>query len=372
MVRRVTAKNRYARALAAVTKLFLKTRKREIRTSGSVRDEDGQHPHPLGRRQFLQLVAGAVALPVISRFAWAQAYPTRPITMIVPYPAGGLPDAVGRVMAERMRAPLGQPIIIENVSGAEGSIGTGRAARARPDGYTIVNGTTGSHVLSGALYSLPYDLLNDFAPIVPLGTAQLVLFARKAIPANDLRELITWLRVNPDKASAGIYAAGPHLVTAFFQKETGTRFALVPYRGGSAIYQDLIGGQIDLLVGTPDQLPLVRAGSMKAYAVTGETRSALAPDIPTFAEMGLPALSYSAWGGLFAPRGTPRDVIGKLNASAVEVLTEPVVRSRLADLGMEVFPRERQTPEALGATQKADIEKWWPFIKFIGIRAQDQ
>jgi tripartite-type tricarboxylate transporter receptor subunit TctC len=309
----------------------------------------------LSRHQFLQLAAGAAAIPAVSRIARAQTYPTRPITMIVPTAAGSPADVVGRVVAERMRVPLGQPIIIENVAGAEGSIGTSRAARARPDGYTLIRGFIGTHVLNGALYSLRYDVLNDFAPISPQATTPLVLFARSTMPAKDLHELIAWLKANPNKASAGIEAGGPHLLTVFFQKETGTRFALVPYRGSPT--HDLVAGQIDLLFDTPLQWPLVRAGSIKSYAVTSDTRSALAPDIPTFAEMGLPALSYSAWGALFAPKGTPRDIIGKLNAASVEALADPAVRSRFADLGSEIFPREQQTPEALSTMQKADIEK---------------
>ena len=195
----------------------------------------------------------------------------------------------------------------------------------------------GTHVLNGAFYSLPYDVLNDFAPISPLVTVPYVLFARKTMPAKDLNELIAWLKANPNKASAGITSVGYRLLAAFFQKETGTQFALVPYRGGAPAMQDLVAGQIDLLFGTPDQLPLMRAGSIKAYAVTSDTRLALAPDIPTFAEMGLPALSYSAWFGLFAPKGTPKDIIGKLNAAAVEALADPAVRSRLVDLGIRDF-----------------------------------
>ncbi len=268
----------------------------------------------LPRREFLHLAAGAAALPAVSRFAWAQAYPTRPITIIVPFPPGGTVDAVARVLAERMRGPLGQPIIIENVSGAGGSIGTGRVARARPDGYTIDLGITSTHALNGAFYSLPYDVLDDFDPM--------------------------------------------------------TQFTFVPYRGGAPAIQDLVAGQIDLLLMAPDALPLVRAGSIKAYAVTSDTRLALGADIPTFGEVGLPSLSYLAWWGLFAPKGTPRDIIGKLNAAAREALADPAVQSRLVDLGVDIFPRERQTPEALGALVKADAEKWWPLIKEFGIRAE--
>jgi tripartite-type tricarboxylate transporter receptor subunit TctC len=269
-----------------------------------------------------------------------------------------------------MRGSLGQPIVIENVTGAEGGIGAGRAARARPDGYTIALGTISTHVMNGALYSLSYDVLNDFEPISPLGAAPLVLFARKTMRAKDLWELIDWLKANPDTASAGIELAGTHLATAFFQRQTGTRFALVPYRGSAPAMQDLVAGQIDLKFDALAQMPLVRAGSIKAYAVTSQTRSALAPDIPTFAEMGSPGLSYSYWNGLFAPKGTPRDIISKLNAAVVDALTDQAVRSRLVHLGFEIFPREQQTPEALGALQKADAEKWWPIIKEFGIKGQ--
>jgi tripartite-type tricarboxylate transporter receptor subunit TctC len=324
----------------------------------------------LARRKFLRLAVSAAAFPSLSHIARAQTYPTRPITMIVPFPAGGPTDLVGRVMAERMRASLGQTVIVENVSGADGSIGTNRAARANPDGYTIELGVTGTHVLNGAVYPLQYDVLNDFEPISPLVSAPALLFGRKTMPAKDLRELIAWLTTNPDKASLGTATIGARLLTVLFQKETGTHFALVPYRGVAPAMQDLLAGQIDLLFSTPDGLPLMRVASIKAYAVTSDGRLALAPDIPTFGEMGLPALSASAWFGLFAPRGTPKDIIGKLNAAVVEALVDPAVHSRFAELWYEVFPREQQTPEALAALQKADAEKWWPIIKAAGIKAE--
>jgi tripartite-type tricarboxylate transporter receptor subunit TctC len=319
----------------------------------------------------LRFAAGAAALPAVSRIARAQAYPTRPITMIVPFAAGGTTDVVGRALAERMRALLGQPVIIENVSGADGSIGTGRAARARPDGYTIDLGAKDTHVLNGAFFSLPYDVLNDFAPISPLVTLSNVLYARKTLPAKDLKELIAWLKANPNKASMGALSASGRLLAAFFAKETGTQFAFVPYRGNAPAVRDLLAGQIDLLFDTPsNSLPHVRAGSIKAYAVSSDMRHVLAPDIPTFAEMGLPTVSFSGWFGLFAPKSTPKEIIGKLNAVVAEALADPAVPSRLADLGLEIFPREQQTPEVLGALVKADAEKWWPIIKEFGIKAE--
>ncbi len=322
------------------------------------------------RRTFLKFAAASVAVPTFSHVATAQTYPSRPITMVVPFPAGGATDVIGRVLAERMKGPLGQPIIIENVSGADGSIATGRVARAKPDGYTIELGGISTHMLNGALYSLPYDVVNDFEPISPVVTTPVVLFARKTIPAKDLNEFVIWLKANPNKAAAGISTAGMHLITAMFQKETGTQLTFVPYRGSAPAEQDLAAGQIDMCFDGPVPLPLVRAGSIKAYAVTNDTRLAAASDIPTFAEMGLPALSYSPWFGFFAPRGTPKDIIGKLNAAAAGALADPAARSRIADLGMDIVPRERQTPEALGALVKADAKKWWPFIKELGIRAE--
>jgi tripartite-type tricarboxylate transporter receptor subunit TctC len=288
--------------------------------------------------------------------------------VIVPVAAGGGRDTLARIVVERMRGPLGRPIVIENITGADGTIGTGRAARARPDGYTLCLGSIGTQVLNGAFYSLAYDVLNDFVPVAPLVTIPLVLYARRTMPANNLSELIGWLTAK--NALAGIWSGDGRLVTMFFQRQTGATLTLVPYRGGPSAVQDLAAGQIDLLIAGPVFLPLVRAGSVKAYAVTSDARLEKAPEVSTFAESGLPALSYSDWYGLFAPKRTPRDIIGKLNAVAVEALADPAVRSRLVDLGHEIFPRDRQTPEALGALVKAGAEKWWPIIKELGIKAE--
>jgi tripartite-type tricarboxylate transporter receptor subunit TctC len=320
------------------------------------------------RRTFLQFAGAAAIVPAFSRAARAQAYPSRPITMIVPFAAGGIGDVVGRVMAERMGELLGQPIIVENASGADGSIGLGRAARARPDGYTIDLGVTSTHVLNAAFYSLPYDVLSDFTPISLLASFPFVLFARKTMPAKNLNELIVWLKANPNRASAGFATAASHLLTAFLQKQTGTQFTLVPYRGGAPEMQDLVAGRIDLAFQPPDGLSLARAGIIKALALTSDARLAVASDIPTFSEMGLPALSFSTWFGLFAPKGTPAHIIRNLNATTVGVFADLAVRSRLVELGMDIFPREQQTPEALGALVKSDAEKWWPIIKESGIR----
>jgi tripartite-type tricarboxylate transporter receptor subunit TctC len=347
------------------------TQRRLLRAAALAVDPFGVNAAELARRKFLHLAAGAATLPAISRSAEAQTYPTRPITMIVPVPAGGPTDAVARVLAERMRNLLGQPIIIQNESGvAGGSIGLGKAAHASPDGYTIDLGGTSGHVLNGAFYSLPYDVLNDFVPISPLVSSPTILLAGKTIWPKDLNELVPWLRANPNKVSAGFGAVAYRLLALFFQKETRTQFTLVPYRGGAPALQDLAAGQIELLFGTPDALPQVRAGIIKAYAVANDTRSALAPDVPTFAEMGLPALSFSSWYAFFAPKGTPKAIIDRLNGAAVQALADPRVRSRLGDLGFDVLPHEKQTPETLGAMVKADAEKWWPLIKEFGIKAE--
>jgi tripartite-type tricarboxylate transporter receptor subunit TctC len=299
----------------------------------------------------------------------AQTYPSRPITMIVPYSAGANNDTVARTLAERMRTSMGQRIIVENVTGADGSIGVGRVARARPDGYTIALGDMSTQVLNGALYSLQYDPLNDFAPISPLAVSPFLLAARQATAAKDLYEFIAWLKGNPNTASAGITGSNTRILSALFQKETATHFAFVPYRGGAPAVQDLVAGQIDLAFFLPFQL-LAQAGNIKAYAVTSDTRLAVAPNIPTFREMGLPALSMSVWAGLFGPRSTPKEIVSKLRAAAVEALADPMVRSRFSDIGQEIFPPERQTPEALAALVKADAEKWWPIIKATGIKAE--
>ena len=254
--------------------------------------------------------------------------------------------------------------------GADGSIGVGRAARARPDGYTIEFGSLTANVLNAAFYSLSYDLLGDLTPISPVATVPFVLYARASLPVKDLKELIAWLRANPNKASAGVTAVAYRTLMALFQKETGTRFTLVPYRGFPPALQDLVAGRIDFFFDSPVQLPFTRGGNIKAYAVTSDARLAQAPDIPTFSEMGLPSVSYSGWNALFAPKNVPKEIIGKLNAAAVEALADQAVRSRLVDFGSEVYPRESQTPEALGALRKADAEKWWPIIKEAGIRAE--
>ena len=305
--------------------------------------------------------------------AQAQTYPSKPITIIVPFAAGGQSDALARAISDRMRVTLGQPVIIENIAGAGGTIGVARAARASPDGYTAVIGNWGSFVVSAAVYSLSYDVLRDFEPVALLATEPTVIVARKTFPANDLRELIAWLKNNPDKASVGASGVGgpSQIFGVFFQKETGTRFQIVPYRGAGPAIQDLLAGQIDIMITGPTiLLNLVRAGNIKAYAVTAKTRMAAAPDIPTVNEAGLPGFYLQVWHGVWVPKGTPKDVVGSLNTAIVDALADSAVRSRFADFAQDIFPREQQTPEALSAFHKAEIEKWWPVIREAGIKAQ--
>jgi tripartite-type tricarboxylate transporter receptor subunit TctC len=293
--------------------------------------------------------------------------------MVVPFAAGGPSDVIGRVFAERMRTSLGQPIIIENVTGAGGSIGTGRVARAPGDGYTLVLGFWGTHVANGALYPLQYDLVNDFEPVSLLVSNPSLILAKKAMPVDDLKGLIAWLKANPDKASAGNGGVGtpPHVMAVLFQNVTGTRFQLVPYRGAGPALQDLVAGQTDLQFDYPvTSLPHVRAGAIKAYAVTARSRLTAASDIPTVDEAGLPEFYFSTWYALWSSKGTPKDVIAKLNAAANEAMDVPAVKARLADLGVETPPLDQRAPEALGAFQKSQIEKWWPVIKAAGIRGE--
>jgi tripartite-type tricarboxylate transporter receptor subunit TctC len=322
-------------------------------------------------KQLLAIAFAMVAAGAAS--ASAQTYPSKPVTIVVPFSAGGPLDTRARSLAEHMRSSLGQPIIIENVTGAAGSLGVGRVARSAPDGYTLGIGIWSTHVVNGAIYALQYDVLNDFEPVALLTDNSQLIVGKKTLPANDLKGLVAWLRANPDQALAGTAGVGSpqHIIGILFQNATGTRFRFVHYRGGAPAMQDLVAGQIDLIVADlTTSLPQARAGNIKPFAFTGRSRSAVAPDVPTTDEAGLPGFYTSVWSAIWAPKGTPKDVVDKLNAAIVEALADSATRQRLVALGDQVVPRDEQTPERLRAFHAAEIEKWWPIIKAAEIKVQ--
>jgi tripartite-type tricarboxylate transporter receptor subunit TctC len=320
----------------------------------------------------MRKVLVAVALIACAGIAavQAQTWPSRSITLIVPFPPGGSTDAVARIMAERMRPVLGQPLVIENVGGAGGSIAVGRVARAAPDGYTIDIGQWDTHV-GGIVYKLNYDLQKDFEPIGLMSINPWLMVAKKALPADDLKGLVAWMKQNPGKTTFVTQTAAAQLSGILLQRATGTEVQFIPYRGGGPAMQDLVAGQVDLLViQAAAALPQVRAGTIKAIANLSPRRSAAVPDIPTADEVGVPGVYASGWFGFFAPKGTPKDVIAKLNAAMVEALADPAIRKRFTDLGLDVASSEHQTPDGLAAFHKAEIEKWWPIIREAGLRAE--
>src|SRR5262245_12829944 len=315
----------------------------------------------------------AIVLAACAAFvtgAHAQTYPTRPITLVVPFPPGGSTDVVARIMAERMRPVLGQPVIIENVGGAGGSIAVGRVARAAPDGYTIDIGQWDTHVGS-VIYPLTYDLQKDFEPIGLVSVNPQLLVGKKALPADDLKGLVAWMKANPGEAKFVNQNAAAQVSGIVLQQLTGTQVQFIPYRGAGPAMQDLLAGHVDLLVvQAAVALPQVRAGPVKPIANPSPQRPQAVPDIPTSDAGAVPGIYMSGWFGLFAPRGTPKDVIARLNAAMVETLADPAVRARFAELGLDVATREQQTPEGLAAFHKGEIEKWWPIIRSAGVKAE--
>src|SRR5712672_1614045 len=322
-------------------------------------------------RRWLTVTVATLVFLAWADMAAAQNYPTRAMTMIVPFPAGGATDTLARFLAEKMRAVLGHPVIIENVAGAAGSLGVARAVRSAADGYTLSIGTSTTHMLTGGLYMLPFDLLKDLEPIIQIGSEPLLIVGKKSLPADDLKGLITWLKANPDKASVGIAGVGAagHLTGISLQKATGTQFQFVPYRGNGPAMQDLLAEQIDFMIEPSSNFKsLVAAGSVKPYAITGKTRLSSSPNIPTADEAGLPGFFASLWYGLWVPKNTPKEIIAKLNATMVQILADPPVKERLTELGIEITPLRQQSPEALRAYQKAEAERWWPIIKASNIK----
>src|SRR5882724_4135534 len=330
---------------------------------------------PLNRDATKILLRAAIFAAALApiQSATAQSYPSRPITMVLPFAAGGPTDTLARILADRMRVTLGQPVIVENVTGAAGTISIGRVVRAAPDGYTLSLGPWNSHVLTGALYTLAFDLQKDLQPVALIANNPSVIVSKTAAPATNLKELIAWIRANPDKLSAGTSGVGAatHVAGVLLQQLTDTRFQFVPYRGAGPAVQDLVAGQIDLMI---DQISnvigQVRAGRIRGYAVTSRTRALVAPELPTVDEAGLPEFHISVWHGLWAPKNTPEDVVARLNRAVVEALADANVRARFADIGREIYPIDQQTPNALAGLQKAEIEKWWPIIKAAGIKAE--
>jgi tripartite-type tricarboxylate transporter receptor subunit TctC len=325
-------------------------------------------------RRVTGLTIGLLALLALIDAAGAEDYPARPIAMVVPYAPGGPTDIVSRVVAGRMGTALGKPVVVDNVPGASGVIGVTKAARATPDGYTLSMGNWSTHVLNGAVFSLPFDLQAAFDPVAQIASDPPLIVARKDSPANSLTEFIGWLKANPDKATEGTGGTGTvaHVLGVFFQQRTGTHFQFVPYRGGvGPAMQDLLAGNIDMMFSVAaNAVPLIRSGTIKAYAVTAERRLETVPDVPTVDEAGLPSFYAANWHGLWVPKGTPPATISLLNQAVVATLADPDVRAHLADLGQDIAPREQQTPQGLARLQKAEIEKWWPIIKDAGITAQ--
>jgi tripartite-type tricarboxylate transporter receptor subunit TctC len=312
-------------------------------------------------------------LALLASSTAGQGYPARPITLVNPFAAGGPVDAVARIMSVPMGKALGQPVLVDYTVGAAGTLGVGRVARAAPDGYTLSIGHWATHVINAAIYPLQYDVLKDLEAVGMICANPLMVVARSSFPAKDLGELIAWLKANPDKASVGTagVGSGSHMGGVYFQSATGTKIQYIPYKGTGPAMQDLIAGRIDFMVDqASNSLPQVRAGKIKAYAVTAKNRLSIAPDIPTVDEAGLPGLYVSVWFGIWAPSGTPHEVIAKLNTAMKSSLADPVVRQRLGDLGQEITPRDQQTPEALAAFHKAEAEKWWPLVKAAGIKPE--
>lgn len=329
----------------------------------------------LPRRAILKLAANAGALAALPRAAFAQAdYPSKPIVIVVPYAPGGPTDTIARILAERMRVSLGQTVVVENTTGAGGTLGVGRVARSAPDGYTIGIGQNGSHVVTGVTYQrLPYNLLTDFQPLALLTDAPFFIAARKTFPADDLKGLIAWMKANPGRTIVANGGNGSitHISGLLFMNQTGTTGQIVPYRGNAPAMQDLVANQIDIMIADPvTGVPQLHAGAIKGFAVTARNRLSTAPDIPTVDEAGLPGYYVSLWHGMWMPKGTPQPIMDKLSAAVIEALADATVKAKLASLGQDIFPPERQSPQALDTHQKAEIARWWPIIKAAEVRIE--
>jgi tripartite-type tricarboxylate transporter receptor subunit TctC len=318
-------------------------------------------------------LAAIVALLTFGSAAFAEKFPAHPITIVVPFSAGGPSDAITRILAERMKLSLGEAILVENTTGAGGSIGVGRVVHSPPDGYTIGFGHLGTNVANGAIYKLGYDLVADLEPVVLLPSNPMIIVSKNAVPPKSLEELLAWLKSRPQPATAGTAGAGSgsHIAGLAFEAASGIKLQYVPYRGTGPAMNDLVAGQIDLIV---DQLSnsinQVRAGTIRGYAVTDSKRAEQAPDIPTTDEAGLPGFHMTLWSGLWVPKGTPKEIVAKLNAATVDALNDPAVRKQLEILGLQMPPADKLSPQALGDWQKAEIAKWWPIIKAANVTVE--
>jgi len=324
-------------------------------------------------RTLLSAAAAAIVVTTGAMGAAAQTYPNKPVTIIVPFAAGGPSDALARIMGDRMKATLGQTFVVENVTGAAGSIAVGRAVRSAPDGYTISFGHLGTHVANGAIYSLPYDLIADLDPLVLLPSNPMVVVSKPTLPAKTLKDVLAWLKANQATATAGTAGAGSgsHIAGVYLESLTGLKLQYVPYRGTAPALNDLVGGQIDIIVDqASNSMQQIRAGRIRAYAITDNKRLAAAPEIPTAEEAGLPGFHMTLWNGLWVPKGTPKDVVVRLNAAAIEAMADPAVQKRLNDLGLDMPARDQLTPQALAVWHKAEVDKWWPIIKKAGIKPE--
>jgi len=320
----------------------------------------------------LSVICALGATLGIVAVATAQTYPARPVTIVVPFSAGGPTDTLARIMSDRLRKALGQTVVVDNTTGAGGTIATTRVVRAAPDGYLLVIGHWGTHVVNGAYYTLPFDLLNDFAPVALIANNPQVIVSKLAVPAKNLKELNGWISANQDKVLIGTGGVGgaSHMAGIYYLNRIGAKLQFVPYRGGAPAMQALLAGEIDVYVTqVATAVAQTRAAKIRAYAVTSAARQEAAPEIPTVDEAGLPGLYTSVWHGIWAPKGTPREIVMKLNGAIIETIADKVVRDRFIDLGQELPTREQMTPEALYAHQKAEIEKWWPMIRAAGLKA---
>ena len=320
-----------------------------------------------------KFVLAVVATLAFAAGALADNFPSRSITIVVPFSAGGPSDAMARILAERMKTSLGESVMVENVTGAGGSIAVGRAVRSPPDGYTISFGHLGTHVANGAIYKLGFDLVSDLEPLVLLPSNPMIIVSKNAVPAKTLQELLAWLKARPTPAAAGTAGAGSgsHIAGLYFENVTGIKLQYVPYRGTGPAMNDLVGGQIDLIVDqTSNSIGQVRAGNIRAYAVTADKRLSSAPDVPTTDEAGLPGFHMTLWSGMWVPKGTPKEIVAKLNAAAVDALNDPAVRKQLENLGLQIPPADQLSPAALGAWQKAEVAKWWPMIKAANVKVE--